>query len=104
MTMTAYLMRTSKGSIMKVKSLKCPRKKGKERKGGELQQDTLDNVEPMDIENTDDQKSKRSGLDLELGGPCRASTPAKAVPSSSDGTPGEKSMPRNSRQRHAPCW
>ena len=48
----------------------------------------------MEVETTDDQKSKRSGLNLTLGDQNRASTPAKAVPSTSNSTPAKESSTR----------
>ena len=48
----------------------------------------------MEVEPTEDQKSKRSGLNLSLGDPTRASTPLKTEASTSNSAPLKESLPR----------
>ena len=59
----------------KEKGLTTPHKNDKENKEEELSQGPM----YMEVEPSEDQKSKRSGLNLSLGDPARASTPTKTM-------------------------
>ena len=74
----------------KEKGLTTPHKNDKENKEEELSQGPT----YMEVEPSEDQKSKRSGLNLLLGDPNRASTPAKNEASTSDSTPLKESSAR----------